>query len=430
MALELDYFSDDRDAARESAVRAAETAIELDSELAEGHAALGLLLLDDRFPLGDPETILERAERSLQRALELDPSLSNASNWLSNVLLQQGRYEESKAVHEQGLLVDPLNPILSLNSARRLKELGERERAEQILMRLTHLPEPPGIAYSGLSMLYYDTGEFDKSVHWAKEVLLAYHEYPGFGIMLAWRYVNLGLTEDADYWAAVGLAHTPQPEQKFYYKAWQFQIRGDLAGLRTEIDKLHTALGPDIDALHGIYAAKYASTNVLVGNFDVGIDVFEKTFDFESLSTVYHPGAFRLGLEFSHVLAYAYQQVGRDDEAHVLLTQVHDQLNAYVVEQNMDFGPLHHLFAQNFGLRGDFDAAADALEAAIKAGWLRYLWVMHDPTWAETIANPRIARMLDDVKVELERQRVVVEQADAEHDFRAEFEALRSAAGD
>jgi hypothetical protein len=137
-----------------------------------------------------------------------------------------------------------------------------------------------------------------------------------------------------------------------------------------------------------------------------------------------------LGLEFSHVLAYAYQQVGRDDEAHVLLTQVHDQLNAYVVEQNMDFGPLHHLFAQNFGLRGDFDAAADALEAAIKAGWLRYLWVMHDPTWAETIANPRIARMLDDVKVELERQRVVVEQADAEHDFRAEFEALRSAAGD
>jgi hypothetical protein len=38
--------------------------------------------------------------------------------------------------------------------------------------------------------------------------------------------------------------------------------------------------------------------------------------------------------------------------------------------------------------------------------------------------------MLGNVKVELERQRAVVEQADAEHDFRAEIEAMRSAPGD
>ena len=377
LELELGGGNDDRVAARESAARAAETAIELDPELAEGHAALGLILMDD----------LERAERLLRRALDLDPTLSNASNWLGSVLRQQGRVEEANAVQEQGLLIDPLNPVLSVNFAAQLRRLGERERAEQILMRLTHLPDTPGIAYMGLVVLYFARrANFDKSVHWAKEVVLAYHESPGIAIMLAWRYVNLGLTEDADYWMAVGLAHTPQPEQKFYYKAFQFQIRGDLAGLRAEIDKLRIALGPDIDALRGIYAAEYASANILVGNFDVGIDVFEKTFDFESLSTLQHPGVFRQGLEFSHVLAYAYQQVGRDDEANVLLTRVHEQLNVLVVERNMDFGPLHHLFAQNFGLRGDFDAAADALEAAIKAGWLRYIWVMNDPTWAETIA--------------------------------------------
>jgi len=428
MALELDFYNDDRDrdAARESAVRATETAIELDPELAEGHAALGLILLGDAIDFGDTGNKFERAERSLRRALDLDPTLSVAYNLLSNVLQQQGRYEESEAVQEQGLLVDPLNPVLSVNSAFRLRRLGERERAEQILMRLTHLPDTPGMAYAGLMSLYYHTGEFDKAVRWAKEIVLAYHESPGFAIMLAWRYENLGLTEDAGYWAAVGLAHTPQPEQRFWHKAFQFQIRGDLAGIRAETDKLRIALGPDIDALQGIYAAEYASANILVGNFDVGIDVFEKTFDFESLSTLQHPAAFRQGLEFSHVLAYAYQQVGRDDEAHVLLTRVHEQLNVLVVEQNMDFGPLHHLFAQNFGLRGDFDAAADAFQAAIKAGWLRYLWVMNDPTWAETIADPRIARMLDNVKIELERQRALVEQADAEHDFRAEFEAMRS----
>ena len=429
MALQLDFYNDDRDrdAARESAVRATETAIELDPELAEGHAALGLILLGDAIDFGDTGNKFERAERSLRRALELDPTLSNAYNWLSSTLRQQGRVEEANAVQEQGLLVDPLNPVLSVNLAARLKRLGERERAEQLLLRLTHLPDTPGMAYSGLVGQYDDTGEFDKSVSWGKEAVLAYHEWPGYTMMLAWRYEILGLTEDADYWAAFALAHTPQPEEKFYYKANEFQIRGDLAGLRTEIDKLRTALGTDIDGFQGIHAAMYAAANILVGNFDVGIDVFEKTFDFESLSTVWHPAAFRQGLEFSHVLAYAYQQVGRDDEAHVLLTRVHEQLNVLVVEQNMDFGPLHHLFAQNFGLRGDFDAAADAFQSAIKAGWLRYLWVVNDPTWAKTIADPRIARMLDDVKVELERQRALVEQADAEHDFRAEFAAMQSA---
>jgi TolB-like protein/Flp pilus assembly protein TadD len=428
MAIELDYSNADRDrdAAHESAVRATETAIELDPELAEGHAALGLILLGEAIDFGDTGNRFERAERSLRRALDLDPTLSNAYNWLSSTLQHQGRFEEANAVQKQGLLVDPLNPILSVNLAAKLRRRGERERAEQILMRLTHLPDTPEIAYSGLVGLYSSTGEIDKSVRWAKEVVLAYQEYPEMAIMLAWRYVNLGLTEDADYWVAVGLAHTPKPQDKFFYKAAQFRIRGDLAALRAEIDKLRTALGPDIDALQGYYAAEYASANILVGNFDVGIDVFEKTFDFESLSAVEHPGTFRLGLEFSHELAYAYQQLGRNDEADVLLTRVHEQLDVLVVERKMDFGLLHHLFAQNFGLRGDFDAAADAFQSAIKSGWLRYLWVVNDPTWAETIADPRIARMLDEVKVELERQRAVVEQADAEHDFRAEFAAMRS----
>jgi tetratricopeptide (TPR) repeat protein len=220
----------------------------------------------------------------------------------------------------------------------------------------------------------------------------------------------------------------PQPVIKFYLKAIQFQIRGDLAGLRAEIDKLRTALGTDIDGLQGLYATRYATANIYVENFDVGIDVLENAFDLESLSNDLN--TFLQELESLHVLAYAYQQVGRGDEANELLTRLHEQLNAYVVERNMDSGPLHHVRAQNFGLRGDFDAAADALEAAIKAGWLRYIWVMNDPTWAETIADPRIARMLDDVKDELERQRALVEQADAEHDFRAEVAAMRSALGD
>jgi len=415
----------DWDAARESAVRAAETAIELDPELAEGHAALGLTLLED--------TELEGAERSLRRALELDPSLSIAYSWLASTLFEQGRVEEYVAVEEQGLLVDPLNPVLSVNRAEWLKRLGEHERAERLLLRLTYLPDPAWMAYSGLRRLYFETGELDKAVHWAKESVLAFSKLwnPGASAELARRYGGLGLTEDADYWTADAVANSPGPGGRFVFPSIGFQRRGDLAGISAEIDKLRTALGSDIDGLQGFDAAAYASANISVANFDVGIDVFEKAFDFESLSIIDDWDTYWLwAWEFSHALAYAYQQVGRDDDANVLLTRLHERLNAYVIEDNYDFGPIHHLLAQNFGMRGDFDAAADALEAAIKVGWLRYIWVMNDPSWAQTIADPRIARMLGDVKVELERQRAVVEQADAEHDFRAEVAAMRSTPGD
>jgi serine/threonine-protein kinase len=435
VALERNSRGEDRVAARESAVRAAQTAIELDPELAEGHAALGLLLLDDKVLLGDTETKLERAERSLRRALDLDPSLAIAYAWLSYTLLEQGRTEEAHAVQEQGLLVDPLNPILSASIAGRLTELGkhERERAERILLRLVYLPARPAHAYVVLWWHYFTTGQFDKTLHWAKDNIRAYIAAEGphsrHAGYLAWDYERLGLTEDADYWMADAMVHTPQPEDRFYYKGWQLRIRGDLTGIQVEIDKLQTALGTDIDGLQGIHAAMYAAANISVANFDAGIDVFENAFDSESLPIVYDMGIYQ-GLDFSNVLAYAYQQVGRNDEADVLLNRLHEQLNTYVVEENIDFGQLHHVRVQNFGLRGDFDAAADALEAAIKAGWSRYIWVMSDPTWAEMITHPRIARMLDDVKVELERQRAVVEQADAEHDFRAEYAAMQSARGD
>jgi len=430
MAVALTINNPDWEAIHESAFRAAETAIELDPELAEGHAALGLTLLEYTNLPGDTQNKLERAERSLLRALELDPSLSIAYSWLASNLLDQGRHEEAYAVRKQGLLIDPLNPVMSYNMALDLGILGEYERAEQLLLRLTYLPDPPWMAYSGLIIQNSDAGKFDKALHWAKQFALAFDRLsPGAAATVAGYYERLGLTGDSDYWLADAVAHTPQPEQRFFYQASQFQIRGDLAGIRAEIDKLRTALDTDIDGMQRFYAAKYAAANIYVENFDMAIDVLESMFDLESLSKVDDLKTFRQ-LEALHFLAYAYKQVGRDDEANVLLTRLHAQLDAYVLEHNMDYGPLHHLRAQNFGLRGDFEAAADALEAAIKAGWLRYIWVMSDPTWTETIAYPRIARMLDDVKVELDRQRAVVEQADAEHDFRAEIAAKQNTLDD
>jgi TolB-like protein/tetratricopeptide (TPR) repeat protein len=429
VAIELNHAADDRAAVRDSAARAAETALELDPELAEAHAVLGLILFDEVSSNGDDaEAKLARVETSLRRALDLDPSLTNAYNWLSITLNRQGRTEESDAVQERGLLVNPLDPVLSVNKAFGLRSQGEHERAERLLLRLIDLPEPPGMAYRGLFDQYTAMGEFDKALHWAKQLARNYVRSDTHIVgPLAATYDRLGLIEDADYWLADLLAHTPQPEQRFWLKASNRRFRGDHGGLQEVIDELDATSGIDVDQLPIRITALYASANILAENFDVGINVFGSVYDLESLS-LGNDVRFHGNLEYLHVLAYGYQQVGRDDEANALLARLYEHLNELVIEQKLNSGEVHFLRAQNLGMRGEFDAAADALEAAIEAGWVWYFWVTGSPLWTETIADPRIARRLEDVKVELERQRAIVEQVDAEHDFRAELAALREAA--
>ena len=346
------------EANHESAVRAAETALELDPELAEGHAALGLMLL------GDTEIKLERAERSLRRALDLDPSLTNAYNWLSNALPRQGRHEEANAVQERGLLVNPLDPILSLNKARPITKPGRTRTRRATSPASDQSARASRAGLQRAVSAIHRMGEFDKALRWAKQSAAGYCQVQSHTVgSLAGTYDRLGLIEDSDYWLADLLAHTPQPEHRFWIRATQLRMRGDHAGLQEVIDELDAAPGTDIDQLHIADAGLYASANILVENFDVGIEVFENAYDLGSL-TLGDDVSFFGDLEYLHVLAYGYQQVGRDDDANALLIRLHEHLNVLVVEQKMNSGDLHLLRAQNFGLRGDFDAAADALEAA------------------------------------------------------------------
>ncbi|MCZ6560150.1 MAG: hypothetical protein O6931_04595, partial [Gammaproteobacteria bacterium] len=212
------------------AQEAIDHALGLDPELAEAHAAQGLLLLKKRR---DPNPAA--AEAALRRALLSDPNLVDAHSWLANALGVQGRGDESHAAMDRGLEIDPLNPVILLNVANRFQWNGDFRRTEQLLLRLMDLPEPPGIAYWGLHNLYEHFGRYVEVHQWAKKIILAYGESDrirGFGV-LSTVYGRLGMAEDADYW--VGL--DPAKFSRFFRKGYLFKLRGDRAGLKIHLDK-------------------------------------------------------------------------------------------------------------------------------------------------------------------------------------------------
>jgi serine/threonine-protein kinase len=88
----------------------AERAIQLDPDLAEGHAALGYALLHNRWDL-------PAAERSFVHAINLNPRYGPAHHWYSHALVVDERLDESLAESLEYLKVDPVDQFSLVHMA-------------------------------------------------------------------------------------------------------------------------------------------------------------------------------------------------------------------------------------------------------------------------------------------------------------------------
>jgi TolB-like protein/tetratricopeptide (TPR) repeat protein len=412
-------YEDDRPNGSLSALKA----IELDPELAEGHAALGLVL----FAGQEPDLL--KSTISLRRALELDPSISIVYNWLASALSEQGLSAESEAIQDQGLSIDPLNPSLSVNIANRYLRLGNLDRAEQLMLRLTLLPEPPGLAYWELLSLYTDVGQYDEAARWNKELIREYYNTNNAQTFAAmsWTYERLGMTGDADYWMAEFTKRVRNPVQNFVMRSYLWKMRGDTDTMRDELKQAQSIPGLDLSSLASFPAAVFAASHINSGQYEKGIEIFERAFDIPELSILSELGSMA-AYEFMHTLAFGYQSAGRDEDAVELLENLDSSLSKLVDNSSMRYGPVFEALALNRALKQDYAGALDYLALAKDVGWGNYQWISTDPSWMNAAAEAEISTFLAEVFVELETQRNAVNATDAEHDFRAEIAALANEA--
>ena len=80
-------------------------ALELDRDLAEAHASLGLISLYDYD--------WASAEREFKRAIDLRSGYATAHHWYAILLVTLGRFDEARAEAERALELDPASPIVN-----------------------------------------------------------------------------------------------------------------------------------------------------------------------------------------------------------------------------------------------------------------------------------------------------------------------------
>jgi eukaryotic-like serine/threonine-protein kinase len=85
------------------ALAVAERAVALDSDLAEGHAARGIVMTHAWAPA-------QAISVDFKRALELRPNSAEVHQWYAQFLSREGRTEEALAEAERAVSLDPLSP--------------------------------------------------------------------------------------------------------------------------------------------------------------------------------------------------------------------------------------------------------------------------------------------------------------------------------
>ncbi|NJM54322.1 MAG: tetratricopeptide repeat protein [Blastocatellia bacterium] len=128
-------------------------ALSLDEQLAEAHAALGLILTEFDYNFAEAET-------HYKRAIELNPNYATVRQFYGELLSHLGRFDESVAQFQKALEIDPLSPVINRTYGGTLYQARKYDEAIFQLKKMLDLNPTFGAAYATLSVVYNLKGEY------------------------------------------------------------------------------------------------------------------------------------------------------------------------------------------------------------------------------------------------------------------------------
>lgn len=145
------------------AEQAIRKAVSLGPDLAEPHYLLGAVLAEFASRRSGSEALLEEAEKSLKKALGIDPHHKPSRTYLMHVTLQQEKHPECLELARRVLADDPQDRAALSYAGRCYRATGELALAEDHLVRLVeHYPDDPS-GRALLAEVYETQRKFDEA---------------------------------------------------------------------------------------------------------------------------------------------------------------------------------------------------------------------------------------------------------------------------
>ena len=319
-------------------------ALQLDPQLAEAHAVLGLWF-DQSSPTSSEEAIA-----SLRRALEMSPKMPNANNWLAGQLAGADSHSESRRLYESVVEHDPLYRPAFNNLTFSYAQTRDADKADALIRRVERISGGSPNVLFAQGTLAMTSGELAEAI----ELFAKAYEFNRSASVTQFWYrtalVNLGeydtaseVARNTDKLVPLEIAGRQEDAQAIFGNLQLlFYDEGDLIGigqwmlLREQPDEFIAFLEEQADDGNDWIAAQP------------------------------HPELLWGAAHLTNV-AYALQVIGRDEEAQRVLTETRETLDAQA-RNGAD-----NLFywwneAEYAALTGDVDAMHANLRKAIDAG--------------------------------------------------------------
>jgi len=371
------YGSIPNDESARRAKRYFDQAVQLDPNIAEGWAGLGLYYINN----GSNNT--EAAIDALVKALSVNPNLIDASNWLQIALRNEGDLLGSMEIIEEMVGRDPLYRPAFSNAMQMFNNFGQQDKAEALLKRIEEFdPDNPDLLLARATNLLY-AGRHGEGLQVMEERRKLGNMSGVAKIFLSIGLVGTGqferaTTEGSPYWQPEALYETGKTEEAF--ELAHDQARGGDPG-------------------NLFYLLLRANRDQEL------VDYLEERWPSLSTFASENPGGDN-GWGIMEMVAIAYSSTGnvaRFDEAMRFVDRRLVSLN----EQGISNFVFSLNLATHAAMSGDIETAFAHLEAAVDGGWV----AVGEPAEVE----PALRALVDDPRyAELETRMLVSVNTDRE----------------
>ena len=334
------YGSIPNDESARRAKRYFDQALQLDPNLAEGWAGVGLYYINN----GSNDT--EAAIDALAKALSINPNLIDAGNWLQIALRNEGDVLGSMEIIEELVERDPLYRPAFSNAMAMFNNFGRQDKAEALLKRIEAFdPENPDLLLARATNLMY-SGRYGEGLKVMEErrelgnmsgvakVFLSY------GLMFTGQFER-ATTEGSPYWQPAALYETGKTEEAF-------ELAHD------------QARGGDPDNLFYLLLRANREQEL--------VDYLEERWPSLSAFASENPGG-DVGWGNMEFVAIAYAYTGNTERFDQAMQFVERRLVS-LAEQGINNFVFSLNLAKHAALLGDIDTAFAHLEDAVDGGWV------------------------------------------------------------
>jgi TolB-like protein/Tfp pilus assembly protein PilF len=362
-----------------------QTALQLDGQMSEGFASLGLMY----WILGRNSA----GEAHLRRAVKLDPENTTAMNWLGGLIGSEGRLGEQMVIMRSALEKDPVNELLNINVADIHLQRGEIDAGLERLQRMLEVYPTSTQVLRALAAWHSTLGRFSEAYNFASRALEIAPDEPTGQATMTHLLLTMGALEPAS--RILQTAMENGEDNIFVAPSYmRYLLMSDrLDQLRAFANaQLESAASANVASTQALFPSLWLGiADLIEGEHEQALARFDQVVEEEdSLPPMFAANA--LTWSAAAHLIEQHPDLARDrlDRA--------QRITGELRLQGITHSGIHYLEACIAALGGDVDSAVTALTHATDQGWLDVWQAEHDTRLANLRSDQRFEQWLEQMR--------------------------------